>query len=464
MASIEWRGENSCRIVVYKPRTTGKGYEKATKTISFPPSMTEKQRKKEAEKAAMLFEDEVKGGKYLDGEKITLTEFVAIWLREYAEKELAPGTLVPYKRYLNKRILPALGHFKLAKIQPSHITSFYNNLTETGIRMDVHYLATSKFLELIEGKSQKSLGEQIGVERHVFANLRAGSGVYLKTAQKICAYFGINMDEHFVIKNPGSVLSATSIKRHHSLLSGLFTFALEWNLIKDNPAKRVRLPSITKAKPAPTTNYYDDEQIANLLIALEDEHIKYRTALLLALDLGLRLSEVAGLTWDMVSIDKQEIDISQQRQYVQGHGIIIGEPKTEKGKRVVTVSSYTLGKLTEYKEHQDKMRLMCGSAWHESDIIITHDDGVPLFPRRPSVWFSDFVKRKGLPHITFHGLRHSNASLMIGGEVDIVTLSGRLGHSNTTTTLNTYAHLIKSRERRAANKIDEFYNATAKNT
>jgi hypothetical protein len=139
MASIEWRGENTCRIIVSMPKPSGRGYEKIKKTINFPATMTEKQKLKEADKVAFLFEEEVKKGDYLDGERITLAEFIEIWLRGYAEKELAPSTLVHYRTRLKTRIIPALGHLKLAHIQPNHITSFYNNLSETGVRMDVSH-------------------------------------------------------------------------------------------------------------------------------------------------------------------------------------------------------------------------------------------------------------------------------------------------------------------------------------
>ena len=460
MASIEWRSENKCRLIVSKPKPSGKGYERIKKTITFPAGMTEKQRKKEAEKAALLFEEEVRNGDYLDGEKITLAEFVDIWMKEYAEKELAPSTLVHYRTRLERRILPALGHFKLAKMQPNHITAFYNNLTETGVRMDVLYSATDEFLKLIEGQSQRSLGEKIGVERHAFAGLRNGKCIYFKTAQKICDYFSIDMEKYFIQQKPDQVLSAKSIRHHHTLLSGILSFAMEWNLIKDNPAQRVRLPSITKAKSA-KVQYYDDKQVAELFMALEDEPIKYRTILYLTVDTGLRLSEIAGLTWNMVDLEQQTITIVQQRQYVEGYGVIEGNPKTDSGIRTVTISKMITQKLTEYKNYQAKMRLSCGVSWHESNFVFTHDDGTPIFPRRPSVWFSQFIKRKGLPYITFHGIRHTNASLLIAGGVDIVTLSGRLGHADKNVTLNTYSHIIKSREKLAANKMDQFYESAS---
>ena len=70
----------------------------------------------------------------------------------------------------------------------------------------------------------------------------------------------------------------------------------------------------------------------------------------------------------------------------------------------------------------------------------------------------DFLERHNLPRISFHQLRHTNASLLISSGEDIVTVSGRLGHADKNITLNTYSHLIKSKEAQVANKMDEFYS------
>lgn len=114
--------------------------------------------------------------------------------------------------------------------------------------------------------------------------------------------------------------------------------------------------------------------------------------------------------------------------------------------------------LKDYRIYQKSMRLKCGSLWHDSNKVFVHEDGKPIFPNRPSIWFDEFLKRKELPKITFHGLRHTNASLLIAEGIDIVTLSGRLGHADKNITLNTYSHVIKSKERQAANKMDNFYS------
>ncbi len=97
-----------------------------------------------------------------------------------------------------------------------------------------------------------------------------------------------------------------------------------------------------------------------------------------------------------------------------------------------------------------------GSEWIDSDFVFRHEDGAAMYPSRPYQWLRKFIEKNNLPYITFHGLRHTNASLLVA-EIDIATLSGRLGHADKNVTLNTYTHAIKSQEAKAANKMEKFY-------
>lgn len=110
MANIEKRTENTYRIVVSAGYDAGGKKLRKYKTVTLLGGMTDRQREKELTRQAVLFEQEVENGTYLDGAKITFAEFAQIWLEGYAEKKLAPGTLKPYKMRLGKRIIPALGH------------------------------------------------------------------------------------------------------------------------------------------------------------------------------------------------------------------------------------------------------------------------------------------------------------------------------------------------------------------
>ena len=119
MASIQKiTGKNGTAYKLYasQGRDADGKQIRPTMTFKLEPGLSEKQARKAAERAAYEFEKQVETGVYLDGSKLTFAEFTQKWLTDYAEKRLAPGTLKPYRMKLEKRILPALGHLKMAKI------------------------------------------------------------------------------------------------------------------------------------------------------------------------------------------------------------------------------------------------------------------------------------------------------------------------------------------------------------
>jgi integrase len=97
----------------------------------------------------------------------------------------------------------------------------------------------------------------------------------------------------------------------------------------------------------------------------------------------------------------------------------------------------------------------------DSDRLFTTWYGNPIHPDTVTAWFSDFLKKHRLRKVTLHSLRHTNATLMIAEDVDVCTVSKRLGHANTSTTLNIYAHALKSRDEEAAKKLDNIFSQTA---
>ena len=104
------------------------------------------------------------------------------------------------------------------------------------------------------------------------------------------------------------------------------------------------------------------------------------------------------------------------------------------------------------------MRLNAGDQWIDTDRLFTQWNGLPIYPDTITEWFPKFLERSGLPRVTLHSLRHSNATLMIAEGVDIRTVSNRLGHAQTSTTLNIYSHALKSRDQDAAEKLDAVLN------
>jgi integrase len=109
--------------------------------------------------------------------------------------------------------------------------------------------------------------------------------------------------------------------------------------------------------------------------------------------------------------------------------------------------------LKEYKKWQNEQRLKKGDKWIDTDRLFTQENGLPMHPDTPDKWFKKFLQQNNLPPITIHGLRHTNASIMIANNVDIITVAGRLGHADKSTSIRIYGHMLNKKERQAAEII-----------
>ena len=458
MAYFEQTGKNTYRLTVSQGYdSTGKKLRKR-KTIKLSENLTEKQAAKELNRLLTLFEEEVIKGTYLDGEKITFAEFTDKWIEDYAKINLAPATFVSYKTKLKHRIIPALGHIKLGRLQPTHLLNFYHNLNGDNIRLDGKYTPAQELCNKLKKYKTPQLERMTGITFKTCKRLQQGKDTDIKTAKKISSYFNLDYKKMFTYTQ-AKKLSEKSVRNYMGVICVILSTAVKWNIIKDNPALRVDYKKARK----PKVKYYDDEQLATMLNALKDEPLMYKVMIYLAVDTGLRKGELVGLKWDDVDFEKSVISINKQRHYVSGYGVLESVTKTEAGERMVTISQTVLALLKKYKKEQAENKLKFGSAWKNEPYIFLHEDGSAMYPNRPYRWFTDFLKRHNLPKITFHQIRHTNASLLISTGEDVVTVSGRLGHSDKSITLNTYSHIIKSKEAQVANKMDQFYSSISLN-
>ena len=80
-----------------------------------------------------------------------------------------------------------------------------------------------------------------------------------------------------------------------------------------------------------------------------------------------------------------------------------------------------------------------------------------MHPDSITHWLRKFTKKNGLNHVSPHMLRHTQATVFVNQNVDIVTISKRLGHSNPTTTQKIYAHQIKNSDEKANEKLRMFF-------
>lgn len=211
----------------------------------------------------------------------------------------------------------------------------------------------------------------------------------------------------------------------------------------------------------------DEGQIVQLLDALHDAPPQYSVITQLALFTGARRGELCGLRWSDIDFKAGTLSINRTLQTIPGQGAIFNPPKTKSSRRCIKIGPDCISLLEEYRRCQMAERLKIGSAWAKTvtieeetvnnDLVFTRWNGAPIDPDSVSQWFARFVKKHGLPAVHFHSLRHSNASLMIAAHIPVTTVSGRLGHAQTSTTLNIYADCIRSSDAAAADALTNVF-------
>lgn len=252
-------------------------------------------------------------------------------------------------------------------------------------------------------------------------------------------------------------MSDSTIAKIHRIISSILTTAVQWQVIPSNPCQRVKPPHV-EYKEAPVL---DEVQTAELIKCLQNEPIKYRTAVMMILYTGFRRGELCGLNWSDVDFNTGIAHVTKNVQYVTGKGIYEDTTKTKQSNRAVKLPDDMIEMLKEHKREQLRIKLLMGDLWQNSDKIFTNEKGGVISPDTLSSWFRGFIRRNNLPSIHIHTLRHISATLLIAGGVDIATVSKRLGHANKSTTLNIYTHAIKSADEAAADKLQNILNPTA---
>ncbi len=457
MASIRKRSDTTYQITVSNGYGGDNKKIRHQKTITLDPKLTPAKLEKELQRQATLFEDEVKRGTHMDGGKLTFSQFIEKWMHDYAEKQLAPKTIQGYKGLLD-RIIPALGHVKLNKLQPNQLMQFYNNLAETGIRQDDRHIARPAMLiQMCNGSIDlHELSKTAGVS---FSTLRSISeGQPTIKAPQISKALDVKLETIFEAKDTSRSLSSNTINHYHRLISSILTCAVQWQLIFSNPAERVKPPKIEKHEAA----HYDEDSTEMVLQLLENEPIKYRLMISLTIFAGLRRGELCGLEWSSVDLDNGRLKIGQASQYLPDVGIFTKDPKNDSSIRIISIPDIAVKMLKEYKIWQDNQIKKLDDEhvedWDKQQRLFTQWNGKPIHPETVSGWFSKFRKKHDLPKLCFHGLRHTNASILIGNGVDLQTVSKRLGHARTSTTSDIYSHALRRPDQEAAEKLDKLFD------
>ena len=421
MASIEERN-GSFRIVVSCGRDIYGKKKRETATFTPDPSLTPRKRQKAVEEFARQFEAQVQNGMAMDGRKITLKEFTDRWLEEYASQKLQAGTVEKYRHELDK-ILPVLGHRKLAELKPHNLNAFFVSLTKDGARKD--------------GKA----------------------GGYSKG----------------------------SITKTRNVLSSVLRTAAEWEIIDRNPLDKVRLQAEASAEklkfftPEQAATFLDYIEKPYTVRTkghrrTDDTGMEYtvgdyestreipeqiRVLFNLAIYAGLRKGELLALEWSDIDFENDTVTVSKAVSVVAGEQIT-KEPKTKTSRRKVSIPCFLTQRIKALRHERLRYRLSIGDYWQGGEWLFIQENGKQMSYSTPYSAFQDTIARynadkredQKLPAIPFHGLRHTSATLLIASKQDVRTVSSRLGHAQASTTMNIYAHALQDTDRKAVNALE----------
>jgi integrase len=239
----------------------------------------------------------------------------------------------------------------------------------------------------------------------------------------------------------------------HSVLRACLGRALRLDLLARNVCTQVTPAPVSRK----TVAAFSLEEARAFLKACEGH--RYAALYTVALAIGLRLGEALGLQWRDVDLDAGAIVVRQQLQRVATPGaegksaLTLVPVKTRTGERRVTLPAFAVDALRAHRQAQNTARLKA-ETWHDRGFVFTRPNGLPLDPTGVTHDFRKLLTAAKLPALTFHGLRHSAASLLIASGLDARTVAETLGHSDVRLTLSVYAHVFEGSRREAARRMN----------
>lgn len=398
MANIQEYRNKSGELVSFKIRV-GNGYgidgkqRRQILTWKVPFGMSEKQAYKAVQTAAVEFEEQVKNGLAGSQRSLKLADFIPLYLKT-KQGALSPRIHFEYTRQINDCILPALGHIKLSELRPAHIQEFVNQLENMPKR--------------------KRNGD---------------------------------------IDESGAKLSPASVRRKLTILQSILRTAVQLDIITENPAdsKRLSLPKV----PTPKIQIFTKQEMETMLSYLDNESLEFKVLIWLAIISGCRAGELVGLKFSDFDYNNGLMTIERSIYKLKNQPIAIKPPKDYET-RTIRIPQDIIELIKQLQAEKRRLEYTLGTAWKGSDWLFTQINGEVMHPHTPGAQFSKFLKKYDLPHKKFHSLRHSSATFLLFGGLDIKAVQNRLGHADITTTQK-YLHVVAEADEQAANILQNMF-------
>ena len=260
--------------------------------------------------------------------------------------------------------------------------------------------------------------------------------------------------QSFYTKKINEGFKAGTVASFHNVLHKALDTAVRWNLIAKNVCDVVSPPRAEKFEFQPLTV----EQIRKLLEVAKGHYME--ALFKLALATGMRRGELMGLKWQDVDLNTGVLQVrrilTRIPSKMEGKGFIESEPKTRMSRRSVVIASFALEALREHHSRQLDAIIKAGPLWQFNDYVFCTSIGTHINPTTDMLEpLNELLEKAGLPHIRFHDLRHSAASLLMSQGVHPKVVQELLGHSTIAMTMDVYSHVLPSMQQDAMSKLND---------
>lgn len=248
--------------------------------------------------------------------------------------------------------------------------------------------------------------------------------------------------QRFVNMLNKSGIAPATVKRKLAVLKSILNLAVKRDIIGISPARaeKLTMPKIHTKE----IEIFSRQEITEIMEKSDCEPLQFRVLVHLAVITGMRRGELAGLKFSDIDFENCTITVCRSAYKMTGQPVQTKAPKNNKD-RVLAITPEIL--------HLIRMLKIVNKAG-ENDWIFTGKNGSIINPQRITEKFRRFLKKNGLPMRKFHTLRHTSATLMLYGGVDIKQVQSRLGHGNIKTT-QIYLHCLPDADREAVGVLQE---------
>ena len=231
----------------------------------------------------------------------------------------------------------------------------------------------------------------------------------------------------------------------------ILQYGVTMQVIQHNPARDVIIPRKQQNKEH-KVKFFSNQELKQFLGYLDNldlsnyenffDYVLYKTLLAS----GCRIGEALALEWSDIDLKKGIISISKTLNRYQE----TNTPKSKAGLREIDIDKATVSLLKEYKKRQQIQAWQLGRS---ESIVFTPFTTKYAYACLLRKRLQGHFKAASVPDISFHGFRHTHATIMLYAGIEAKDLQYRLGHSNISMTLNTYVHATKEGAKKASQSL-----------